>query len=261
MIMQPGGGKTPDPSAVSSIQERRDEKKRAERRLWMIRGLSLGGFLVVAVFVVWLTLFSSSLAFRVGNIEINGADKTNDPASTAKAIAEATAPYQGVPLLRLPLSDIQTQLEKNPNIYHAAIKRAWPTGLVITVEPRVPSMMQAVDGGFDLLGPDGGSVGIVPEPFAGIPSVVLSGYGTDQAEREAAEVVKVWKALSDDFKPKVTLITVTGGDITMKLASGADVLWGNVERSESKAQVLQLLVANREATVYDVMDPARPSTR
>ncbi len=260
--------KTPSPpseidagSSVSSIDERRTEKKRASRRLWATRAAAAGGVALLLGLLGWILFASPAFALRAESVEVLGADATYSPDSTLETVTTSVSVYEGTPLLRVPLDTLESQIMKNPNVEQVTVSRSWPSGLSVEVEPRVPSMMQDLDEGFDLLGPDGVSLGQITEPYPGVPTVVLSGYGTDGVLREAGEVVEVWAALSQGLRDQIATIRVNGADITMQTTNGGEVLWGTTESSDVKAQVLEVLIAGREATVYNVMDPAFPSTR
>lgn len=253
--------RTSSDGVVSSIDERRAEKKRANRRSWAIRLAVVGGALALVLLGAWLVLASPVFSLRSDSVEIRGTEQTVSPDSTLETVSSAAAAYEGVPLLRIPLSELESQMLSNPNIDQVTISRAWPNGLVVQVQARVPSMAQKLEEGYDLLGPDGISLGQISEPYPGVPTVVLAAYGTDEVSREAAEVAQVWEAMSPTLRDQVGVVNVNGADINMTLTSGAQVLWGNADLSEMKAEVLEVIVAGREASVYNVMDPAFPSTR
>lgn len=247
--------------SVSSIDERRAEKKRAGRRLWLVRGAIAGGVVALIALIGWLLLGSPAFALRADSVEVTGADTAYSPDSTLETIASSTDVYEGTPLLRVPLDTLESEIMKNPNVDQVTVSRAWPRGLSVEVIPRVPSMMQRLEEGFDLLGPDGVSLGQVTDPYPGVPTVVLSGYGTDGVTREAIEAAEVWGALSQGLRDQVSVINVNGADITMQTTGGAEILWGTIDLSDVKSQVLEVLIAGREASIYNVMDPAYPSTR
>ncbi len=248
-------------TAYSSIEDRRAEKRRARRRLWLIRGAIAAGVVAALAALMWMVAFSPVLALHSDRVEIDGAQSTADPDATSRAVAEAVSPYGGTPLIRVPLSDVEAALRQSPHIQDVQVKRKWPSGLDVRITPRVPSMMQQGESGTELLGADGQLLGVIAEPFPGIPNVQLASYGTGDPTREAEAVMEVWSSMTEGLKSQVSLISVSGGDVTLTLTSGAQVLWGDKDSSPLKAQVLEVLVSNREASVYDVMDPAHPSTR
>ena len=49
--------------------------------------------------------------------------------------------------------------------------------------------------------------------------------------------------------------------VRLDLVDGSQVVWGDEDESALKAQVLELLVEQRPASVYDLRDPRKPVTK
>jgi len=76
-----------------------------------------------------------------------------------------------------------------------------------------------------------------------------------------ADTGTVYSALNPAVQQKVSEIRATTRDsITIELESGVRVVWGSVDQSELKSQVLDALLP-RKASVIDVSAPSNPTTR
>ena len=71
----------------------------------------------------------------------------------------------------------------------------------------------------------------------------------------------VWVSLGEIFRSQVSSISADDLVVTLDLVDGSQVIWGDEDESELKAQVLELLVEQRPSAVYDLRDPRRPVTK
>lgn len=249
--------------SVASIDERRRERRRAGRRLLLFRAGVAGGVVAVVAFIGWLFAFSPVLALaQLPHVE--GTQSAVDPEAVDATVEEVVMAHAGTPLMRLPMGAMREQIEQSPYVAQAHLSRSWPSGVNVQIDPRLGAMVQADGDAYELLGPDGVALGPVTGPVAGLPTVSLSGFAAGAAselEREAGAVGSVWASLSPEVRDQVSLVSVGGADVVIQLSSGSQVLWGAPEGNAEKSQVLEVLLAATPASVYDVMDPARPSTR
>lgn len=247
--------------AVSNLERRRAEKKRAARRLWYIRvGVAAGTVAVIAGLVA-LVFYSPLFALKTENVMVEGTQSAESPDESRESILAAVAPWVDTPIARVPLGEMEKAVLEDATVSEVSISRSWPRGLLIRIEPRLPAMANKTETGYQILGSDGVVLSEVEETPAGLPAVQLSGSDSGEYSREASEVVVVWSAMSQGLKDQVALMKVNGADVSISLVSGSEVLWGNPENSEEKSQVLEVLLLQRPASIYDVMDPSRPSTR
>ncbi|MDX6374238.1 MAG: cell division protein FtsQ, partial [Nocardioidaceae bacterium] len=81
---------------------------------------------------------------------------------------------------------------------------------------------------------------------------------TSAALKEAAKVIS---ALPQELSLLVDHVQVTTVDqISLVLKDGRTVIWGSAEESDTKAEVLGLMLTTIQAQVYDVSVPSKPTT-
>ena len=69
-------------------------------------------------------------------------------------------------------------------------------------------------------------------------------------------------ALPQELSLIVDHVQVTTVDqISLVLKDGRTVIWGSAEESDTKAEVLAILLATVQAQTYDVSVPSKPTTR
>lgn len=243
------------PQEATDLAPRREEKERAKRSFYIRTALwTLVGSLLIAG-LVWLVLFSPLLAFDPHRIRVEGVQEglisEDDVAVTLDA-------YKGIPLPRVPTAKIAELIETNPVVADAQVRRAWPAGLDITLSLRTGAMVEANENGFTLVDASGVAFQRVSERPEGLPLVALP--QGEERKNAAEDVVTVWSALGDFVKQRTSQITADSKSVTLSLDSGALVKWGTPDDSALKSRVLEVLVSQRSASVYDVSSPAHPVT-
>lgn len=240
---------------LPSLQSRLRERTRAARRaLWRRMGLVV---LVAALAVTlgWAAFLSPLFALDPAKVTVDAPEGAVDPA----VIREVVDSHAAVPLPRLDASALAARLEEEPGIRTVAVERAWPRGLVVTVEPRVPAAAVPAEDGVALFDAEGVRVGVVQSPPEGIPVVDIP-LGED-TPRTLMEALAVLAALPDDLRSQVVDVSARNADsIALVLADGATVRWGGNSENELKASVLATL-RQVPAGLYDVSTPRRPITR
>lgn len=245
-----------DRAGASDLAMRRRERARARRSFyarnaaWAIAGIA------VLAGLVWLLLFSPLLALDASRVSVTGAE---EGMISVEEVAASAAPYSGVPLPRVPTARIAESIEKNPVVAEARVSRAWPAGLSISLVLRAPAMAEGAQGAYTLVDAAGvafRTIDVLPE---GIPVVSLPDANGDRAGA-AQDSLAVWNALGPVLRPQVLLVSADGRTVSLSLASGATVKWGTPDDAALKAKVLEVLVAQRAASVYDVSAPAHPVT-
>lgn len=243
------------PQEATDLAPRREERERAKRSFYIRTTLwTLVGSLLIAG-LVWLVLFSPLLAFDPHRIRVEGVQEglisEDDVAVTLDA-------YKGIPLPRVPTTKIAELIETNPVVADAQVRRAWPAGLDITLSLRTGAMVEANENGFTLVDASGVAFQRVSERPEGLPLVALP--QGEERKNAAEDVVTVWSALGDLVKQRTSQITADSKSVTLSLDSGALVKWGTPDDSALKSRVLEVLVSQRSASVYDVSSPAHPVT-
>lgn len=235
--------------------ERIEERIRARKRLTAVHILSAGGAAVAMVLLAWGLFFSSLFALAADRIEI----ASNDPSVAADAVHAQVAPFVGTPLTRLSLTDVEESIEGITQIKDAHVTRVWPRGLSVTFTVRAAAMVAQINGSLVALDDEGVELGPVAQRPAGVPLVALPEDSTHRSEN-AQGVIAAWKALPEDLRGRVESMTVANHHMTIALQEGRQVRWGTLTDEELKARVLQVLLAQREAKVYDVSSPTSPVT-
>lgn len=245
---------------VEDLDARRDERRRAVRRVLWFRIGVLAGVLALVTGAVWVVGFSPVLAVQAEHIEVAGGGPFVDPAAVS-AVAQVEV---GVPLVRADTSGIAETLEGMPTIESASVLRAWPNGLRIELIPREPvAIAGTADGAaVDLVGADGVTVAsVAPEAVpAGLPWLGVD-MSQDSAAQAVTAVLGVLAALPPELSGQVASVAATSPQaISFTLTSGSQVLWGDDSETNLKAQVLLALLPVGAAT-YDVSAPRAPITR
>nr|WP_246430085.1 FtsQ-type POTRA domain-containing protein [Schaalia hyovaginalis] len=205
--------------------------------------------------LAWVLLFSSLFALDPGHVTVEGAQSG---LISEEEVRAAAAPYEGTPLPRVPTGGIASEIAKLPPVSAVEVNRRWPTGLDIALVLREPAMIEGAEGAYRLV--DSGGVSFAPaEPVPeGLPYVVLP--EGDKRQDAAEDVLAVWAACSDSLKARIGWVSADGLTVSFTIDTGATVKWGTVDDSALKARVVEVLIAQRGASVYDVSAPAHPVT-
>lgn len=232
-------------------------RKRFARRQWARRWLAwrvlLGLAALVAVVAggVWLVFFSSVLA--VQGVRVEGAEVL-DP----REVRDVAAVPTGSPLATVDLDAVRSRVERLTPVDEVDVSRAWPDKVRIDVTEREAvavvlhdDVVQGVD-----------AEGVVFRRYPSRPPSLPLVRTTVRTDTPAlAEATRVIAALPDDLRARVRYVSVATVDtISLRLRNGKVVRWGSAEDSESKAQVLAVLL-DQPASLYDVSVPGQPVIR
>jgi cell division protein FtsQ len=199
--------------------------------------------------MAWALLGSRLLVVR--SVRVIGAGRT---VSAAQVLAAAHVP-PGQPLIRVDTGAIAHQVEQLRQVQYAQVSKDWPSTVVITVQPRIPVFAVRAPGGYALVDRFGVSVSDVAGRPAGLPLLSV-GYGVtlrgNPAVRAAARVLA---ELPPQVGRKVRGVSaISAADVSVTLANGAVVIWGDTGNAGVKAKELTLLM-HRHAHSYDVSGP------
>lgn len=228
------------------------------RRRFRARLARLRPYLIVAAVVLalgtgtWLLYFSAVLT--VESVKISG----NGTLSSARIERVAAVP-DGEQLIQVDLAAIQARIERIDAVASAEVSRSWPHAISIEVTERVPIAVvrrgeetKALDADGILFSRNASSLEALP--------VVETALNVNAAT--LAEAARVVLALRSDIAARVDVIRADSIDnIVLALDGGVRVQWGSAEDSENKAQVLAILLENKDVTEIDVSVPGRPTTR
>ena len=227
---------------------------RARLRRWR-PFLIVGLVLVTLLTAIWLLWFSSVVTVR--GVEVSG----NSAVGTARIERVAQVPLDRQ-LVRVDLGAIQARVEAIPAIRTVAVSRSWPHAIKIVVTERVPIAVVSRGTGLQAVDVDGVLFGSYARPPADLPLVRTDPNVKAAALAEAAHVIR---SLRSDIAASVEDVDVKSADmISLGLTGGIKVVWGSAESSDSKAEVLAILLRNAKKdkiAEIDVSVPGRPTTR
>ena len=247
------------PSHDPSADERtvRIARRQFARRQWARRWLAWRG-LAVLLFVVgvaagggWLVFFSSVL--RVEGVDVEGTRLLN-PGLVRRA---AEVPV-GEPLATAPLDAIEARVRSLAAVKSADVSRSWPGTVRIDVVERRAVAVVERDGQIRGVDDEGVLFRRYRSQPADLPVVRITAATRSDALAEAAKVID---ALPDDLASRVDHLAVrTVDSISLELRNGKTVFWGSADESDTKAEVLDVLL-RQKASVYDVSVPGQPTIR
>ena len=244
-------GSALDGATESSTRKKFLRRQRARRWLvWRRILLGVGAVALVAA-LVWLFLFSSFLS-------VHGAQVRGVEVLTAEEVEAVAAVPTDVPLATVDLDAVEARVESLAAVRSAEASRAWPDQVRIDVTEREAVAVVAWEGQWRGLDATGVLFRSYPSEPAGLPKVVMSATTPVDALAEAASVVQ---ALPASILQRIDHLEVESIDrISLALTGGATVVWGSADESANKAAVLEVLL-KREARVYDVTAPGRPTIK
>jgi cell division protein FtsQ len=204
------------------------------------------GATIVAV-LAWALLGSRLLVVR--SVQVTGAGRL---VSAAQVLAVAHVPH-GVPLIRVDTRAIAHRVEQLRQVQYVTVSKDWPSTVVITVRQRTPVFAVRVAGGYALVDRFGVSVRDVTGQSPGLPVLSLGGAGGslrgNPAVRAAAVVLT---ELPRRVAHRVRTVSApSAADVSVKLANGVVVVWGDTGHAQVKAKELTVLM-QRHARTYDV---------
>lgn len=255
-VIERGEESTATDRVSGGLTERLAERRRARRRLRM-RAVA---FAVAALVLVglggYVALASPVLALRTEEVTVTG---TTQIVGTDDVMAVVAA-QEGRPLLLIDTVELRDALREVVGVRDVTVRRDFPNGLEIVVEPRVPVATVQQDGSFVLLDGEGVELARTEQPAEGVPQVSVP-VGSEETAASLEAVLTALDALPPDLLEQTTEASAaTPQQVELTLASGSRVVWGSGEDSELKAEVLASLL-QVIAAVYDVSAPLSPITR
>lgn len=218
--------------------------RKRRRSMWIALGIamSLIAFVIVGA-------YSPLMALRT--IEVTGTNRI-----PAEEIQAALGEQLGTPLPLIDFGKVKSDLATFPLIRSFVTESRPPGTIVVRIVEREPVGLVVTDGGYDLLDAAGVVIQSGPDRPAGYPVIVADGGVGSEGFLSAAAVIA---AMPETLHGQLdTVSATTADDVTLGLAGGARVVWGNAERSEYKAVVLgALMVSHPVGSVaeYDVSSP------
>lgn len=236
----------------ATAQERFDRRVHARRRrTWkLLAALALVG---AAAWGSWWVLWRSDWLV-VEEVAVSGVE-----ARWEAAVLEAAGIGKPQPMVEVDTGAAASAVEAVPVVKDVKVRRSWPSTITLEVTPRTAVLAVADGSGFSLVDDEGVTIEKLPEPPAGIPTVLTRGEegATPDAYRAAWVVLS---ALPESFTSQVTAATVSSADLLTFDLAGRTVVWGGAEDSELKLEVAEALLASGAGHI-DVSAPRTPVTR
>jgi cell division protein FtsQ len=218
------------------------------------RGWRAAFFALAAVGVVgaaaWV-LFSSPLLV-VRSVTVSGTHLV--PRSEVLA---ASGVQIGTPLIRVNTARAAARIVQIRQVRSVRVTRSWPDRLAIVVRERTPELgVTAPGGGYDLVDGDGVVVRWAARDPAALPLYATSApAGTLRGDPDLSAAAAVLGELPAAVRHSVRSVSVPEPDqVTLHLAGGTTVLWGDTGRAAVKARELTVLM-RANLRYYDVSGP------
>ena len=240
------------------IHERRIEVQREAGRK-RLRVLLVATSVFVLAGLSYLAVESPLL--DVDKVRVRGTQHV-----TPAAVESAARVRLGSPLLRVNLGAVERRVESIPWVQHAHVVRHLPGTLGIVVTEFIPKTFERTgDGAAVLIAPNGRVVARALHPTAGAVEIVglrrAPRVGSLLSPPDAASVVqKMPPALAS----VVSVIDVSGTNVTLHLSSGGEVRLGSFDALRAKGAAALAVLHNLGTTTFtylDVSSPAAPVVR
>jgi cell division protein FtsQ len=219
-------------------------------RRWRLRAmtpyLTLVALLAAAAGAVW-TVFGTA-AFSAETVVVDGASAVS--ADEIRRVADVPA---GVPLARLDTGEIAGRVRTIAPIGDASVTRSWPNTVTITVRERSAVAVFARGDGWVLIDRAGVAFRTVAQRPAELPLIAVR--NPRPGDDATAAALTVAGQLDDSLRGKLTVLTAqTAEQVTLQLAGGRTVFWGDAQDNARKSTVANVLLA-RPGKRIDVSDP------
>jgi len=245
-------------------QARRDAKRRlrsgsAEPAKGVPRGTIRGLKMVLAVFLAAVLVVGLGLILyftplmSVREIEVSGIATV-----TREEVLDVARVQLGTPLLQIDTGSVADRVATIRRVASTRVQRQYPSVLGIAVVERVPVVYKDFPDGPHLFDRDG-------VDFAtGAPPRMLPFFDVDNpgpADPSTLAALQVMTSLAPEVAGQISRVAAPSvASITLTLADGRVVVWGNTDRTAEKAQKLAALLTQPGHT-YDVSSPDLPTVR
>ena len=169
----------------------------------------------------------------------------------------------GTPLIRVNTARAAARIEQITQVRSAQVTRSWPNRLVIVVRERTPVLvLPAYGGGYDLADAHGVVLQRVARRPADLPLYpTVAPEGALRGDPDLTAATAVLGELPAQLRRSVNSVTAPHPDqVTLRLAGGVTVLWGDTGRAGIKARELAVL-RRSHLRYYDVSAPGSVATR
>lgn len=229
------------------------------------RGWKGAFFVLAAVAIVlgaaWALLGNRFLVVR--SVQVRG---TGPEVTTAQVLAAARVPL-GEPLIRLNGPAVAHRVERITDVQSAQVSSNWPNTVVITVRLRVPvfAVAAAAGDGFEVVDRFGVDMRDRARRPAGLPLLTVSAPGTLPGALRGNPAINAAATVLGELPHRIarrvqSVTAASASDVSVKLAGGTVIVWGDTSRARQKAAELTVLM-RRHARLYDVSAPGTAVTK
>ncbi len=232
---------------------------RKRRVGWKTVFFGLAAVAIVAG-MAWALLGSRLLVVR--SVQVTG---TGPQVSRAQVLAAARVPA-GLPLIRVNTAAVAQRVGGIRQVQSAQVSRNWPSTVVISVRLRTPVFAVAARGGYALVDAYGVDVRDSARRPLRLPLLQLTaGTGGTAGLSSLRSVARAGAAVLRELPPRIArrvavVSAPTPSEVSLQLANGAVIVWGDTSRSAEKARELALLMRTH-ARRYDVSAPGTAVTQ
>ncbi|AYG04757.1 FtsQ-type POTRA domain-containing protein [Gryllotalpicola protaetiae] len=236
----------------------RGEARRFTARTRRRRQLQFGiaGFVVLVLGGAVVTAYSPVMALR--HIEVVGTHNV-----AASDVQQALRGELGTPLPLVKSADVRHALDDFRLIESYSTQLEPPSTLVVRITERTPLAVVKQGSSYEVVDQAGVVLSAGATPQAGLPVVTVPAGQEPQDSAGFAAAAAVIAALPAAVRTTVTGASATGANnVTLTLAGGKQVVWGDTGQMDLKTADLQALLKGAAgASVYDVSSPRAPITR
>ncbi|GLV49810.1 hypothetical protein TBS_03910 [Thermobispora bispora] len=198
----------------------------------------------VAGAAAWVVFFSPLLGVR--EIEVTGGS-----AALAERVRAAAGVPTGTPLAAVDLGEVERRVRGVLEVESARVARGWPGTLRISVVERTP--IAVIPAGDRVLVVD--RFGVVLGRVANAPRLPVLRGGPDPGDPAVRAALSVLHALPPGLAARVAEVRAPSAkSITLRLADGRTVLWGDARHAAQKSRNLASALS-KPGTFYDVSSP------
>jgi cell division protein FtsQ len=204
--------------------------------------------------VAWALLGSRLLVVR--SVVVSGTHLV--PAADVLAVAGVEP---GTPMIRVNAAQVAGRVEAIRQVRSAQVIKSWPDRIVIEVTERDSAMaVPAPSGGYDLVDASGVVVRWVATRPDRFPTyLTTASVAALRGNALIGQAAAVLAELPSALRSSVVSVSVPDDQVTMVLADGVTVVWGDTGGAVEKAQVLAILMKTH-ARYYDVSAPGMAMT-
>jgi cell division protein FtsQ len=249
------GDGMPSPDEAAGDSPISDAKTGHRHRGWRAAFFALAAVGVVGA-AAWILFGSPLLVVR--SVTVSGTRLV--PRSEVLA---SSGVQLGTPLIRVNTARAAARIEQIAQVRSVQVTRSWPNRLVIVVRERTPVLvLPAYGGGYELADAHGVVLRRVARRPADLPLYpTVAPEGALRGDPDLTAAATVLGELPARLRRSVISVTAPHPDqVTLRLAGGVTVLWGDTGRAGIKARELAVL-RRSHLRYYDVSAPGSVATR